>query len=68
MARLRREAPATARRLTDGEARIIEALRWDAEQLGDRFIAAQCERALAGIGDAADVCLEFALELHGQLA
>lgn len=68
VARLRREAPATARRLTEAQAQTIAELRREADLLGDAFIAAQCERALAGSGDAADVCLDFALELHGQLS
>lgn len=67
MTRIRREAPATARRLTEGEARIIADLRREADLLGDAFIAAHCDRALAGQAEAAEICLDAALELHGQL-
>jgi hypothetical protein len=65
--RLRREAPSTTRALTPGEQRTVERLRRNADQLGDAFIAAQCERALAGDGEAAEMCLEWWLELEGQL-
>lgn len=66
--KLRREAPYTARALTPGEQRTVERLRRDADLLGDAFIAGQCERALAGDGTAAELCLEWALELAGDLS
>ena len=57
----------TARRLSAGEQRTIERLRREAEQLGDRDLAAGCERALAGSANDAEDALAAALELHGQL-
>lgn len=67
MARLRREAPATARRLTDWQVRTLSELSREADLLGDASMVALCARALAGDTDAAALCLAFELELRGQL-